>query len=82
MGYLGDWSDDGPPLPPSDFPRSRSPPRRRRTVASSGPTSGAVRIGDAELLGFMTTWGDGAFDVQFDEDDDGRAVAIRIVFER
>ncbi len=29
----------------------------------------------------MTTWGDGFFDVEVDGDVDGRAVAVRVVFE-
>jgi hypothetical protein len=38
--------------------------------------AGTVKIGHAELCGFMTSWGDGIFDVLHEHDDEGRLVRI------
>jgi hypothetical protein len=49
----------------------------RRTETESGQ----VEIDGAELCGFATTWGDGAFEVFRDLDRDGALVRVRIQME-
>jgi hypothetical protein len=56
--------------------------RVMRQVRSSETESGVIEVGGADVLGFMTTWGDGFFDVELDSDADGRPVIVRIIFER
>ena len=53
-----------------------------RQVRPSDTESGVIEVGGADVMGFMTTWGDGVFDVELDTDAGGRPVTLRIVFER
>lgn len=76
------WKDEGDHKLALDFRPHSHHYDVMRQVRGSETESGALRLGDAELLGFMTTWGDGAFDVELAADDDGRSVAVRIVFDR
>jgi len=48
-------------------------------VLDTGATeSSVVNVGGARLCNFMTTWGDGIFDVFRDLSADGRLLRIRI----
>ena len=47
-------------------------------VRYGGTESGTVEFGGAKATMFMTTWGDGFFDVFRDLDRDGNLVAVRI----
>lgn len=47
-------------------------------VRASPAASGTVALGEGRACGFMTTWGDGIFEVHRDLDADGRLVQIRI----
>jgi len=40
--------------------------------------SGTVKMGDAELCGFMTSWGDGIFDILREHDAEGRFVRLTL----
>jgi hypothetical protein len=40
--------------------------------------SGTVKIGIAELCGFMTSWGDGIFDVLHEHNDQGKLVRLTV----
>jgi hypothetical protein len=51
-----------------------------RQVRASEFEAGSVDIGDARLLGAMTTWGDGYFPVSADLDASGALVAVRVSF--
>lgn len=47
-------------------------------IRASSMESGVVTIGNARACGFMTTWGDGIFELYRDLDADGRLVSVRI----
>ncbi|MCE9575707.1 MAG: DUF2185 domain-containing protein [Deltaproteobacteria bacterium] len=47
-------------------------------VRSSATESGVVRLGDALACGFMTTWGDGLFELHRDVDERGQLLQLRI----
>jgi hypothetical protein len=47
-------------------------------VRASATESGMVRLAGATACGFMTTWGDGIFEVHRDLDDAGRLLRVRI----
>ncbi|MDB4952861.1 MAG: hypothetical protein JWO36_430 [Myxococcales bacterium] len=47
-------------------------------VRASSTESGVVTLGDARTCGFMTTWGDGLFEVHRDLDANGRLLRLRI----
>jgi hypothetical protein len=50
-------------------------------VRATETESGQVEVGGAELCGFATSWGDGAFEVVRDLDRDGGLVRVRIQME-
>jgi hypothetical protein len=76
------WKDAGAHKLALDFRPHSHHFEVMRQVRAGETESGSIRVGGAELLAFMTTWGDGAFDVELDDDEGGRAVAVRIVFDR
>jgi hypothetical protein len=47
-------------------------------VRRSSVESGFVTLGEARACGFMTTWGDGIFEVHRDLDSSGRLLRVRI----
>lgn len=49
-------------------------------IRASPTESATVSVGHAQVCGFMTTWGDGSFDVERDVDAAGRLVALRVRF--
>ncbi len=49
-------------------------------IRSQPTESGVLDVGGARITGFMTTWGDGAFDVFRDLDAHGRLVRLTVVF--
>lgn len=49
-------------------------------MRASGIEAASLDVGDARVCGFMTTWGDGVFDVEADFDATGAIAAIRVVF--
>ena len=51
-------------------------------VRRTQPGSGGVSVGGAKMLGFMTSWGDGAFDVEVAEDAHGRLLAVHLPLNR
>jgi hypothetical protein len=51
-------------------------------VRGSATESGTLEVGGAKLCGFMTSWGDGCFDIERDVDPHDQTVTIRIVFTR
>lgn len=51
-----------------------------RQTRTSSTESGVVEVGGAWMVNFMTTWGDGLFDVYRDVDAKGALVRVRIEF--
>lgn len=49
-------------------------------IGSSETESGAFGVGGTDLVGFMTRWGDGIFDIGLDGDSGGRPVTLRVMF--
>lgn len=49
-----------------------------KQIRASSTESGMVSIGKARACGFMTTWGDGLFELHRDLDAEGRLVRVRI----
>lgn len=47
-------------------------------VRASATESGGVTLGDARACGFMTTWGDGIFELHRDLDADGQLLRLRV----
>jgi hypothetical protein len=49
-----------------------------KQVRASKTESGVVSLGDSKACGFMTTWGDGLFELHRDLDADGRLLQLRL----
>lgn len=49
-----------------------------KQVRASKTESGVVELGNSKACGFMTTWGDGVFELHRDLDADGRLLQLRI----
>jgi len=47
-------------------------------VRTSGTESGTITVGGADLCGFMTSWGDGLFEVYGDYDEADRLLRVRV----
>jgi hypothetical protein len=52
--------------------------RVMKPTRESSTESGVTEVGGATVCNFMTSWGDGLFDVHRDLDESGRLVRIRI----
>lgn len=52
-----------------------------RQVRASDTESGTLRLGTAQILFAMTSWGDGIFPVQVDRDAAGDLLAVRITLD-
>ena len=52
-----------------------------RDVRSSPTESGTLELAGTKLCGFMTTWGDGAWDVVRDVNARGELVRVRVIFD-